>query len=154
MLPVPYVMQSANNWCWAACGEMLFRHRGQPSLTQCALAAAQFHQTCCISPTPSACDLGCWPDEAYPAHGMTVTPVYSAMTVAQVQGQLAAGRPVQVCYKWTGGDQTHVALIIGEHPNGDFEVLDPYRDYGRAARRFSQITGAYGLGTWIRSFTF
>lgn len=155
MLPVPYVVQTEDNWCWAACGEMLFRHRGQTNLTQCALASAQFRLACCPSPrAPAACDLGCWPYNAYPQHGLPVTQVGGAMTIAQVQAELAAGRPIQVCYQWRGGRQTHVALIIGEHPNGDFEVLDPSASYGRAARRFSQITGAYGFGAWILSFTF
>jgi hypothetical protein len=72
----------------------------------------------------------------------------------QIQAELAAGRPVQACYQWNGGSQTHVALIVGEHANGDFEVYDPWSGYGPGARSYNQIATAYGLGVWIISFTF
>ena len=151
---VPYVQQSETNWCWAACGEMIMRPKAIPQ-TRCSLASSQFTLQCCPSPgAPSACNRGAWPHLAYPGAGLPTTRTTSQLKQSFVSAELAAGRPVQVCYQWTGSRSTHVALIVDEYPNGDFEVFDPWHSYGRGRRQFSQIQNAYGLGTWIQSFTF
>ena len=152
--PLPYIKQTENNWCWAACGEMIMRSRGMGS-TQCTLASTQFSLSCCPSPgAPAGCDAGCWPDHSYPKAGVPTNRIPAPITRSQVSAELAAGRPVQVCYQWRGSRSTHVALIVSEYGNGDFEVYDPWPGYGRGARDFSQIESAYGLGTWIMTFTF
>ncbi|WP_182911862.1 papain-like cysteine protease family protein [Sphingomonas cavernae] len=151
---MPYVSQSETNWCWAACGEMIMQPRGIGQ-TQCSLASAQFALTCCPSPgAPNGCNKGCWPDLCYPSHGLPTKRTTSQLSQPFVSSELAKGRPVQVCYQWAGSRSTHVALIVDEYPNGDFEVHDPWSGYGRGRRQFSQIQAAYGLGTWIQSFTF
>lgn len=151
---IPYVAQSETNWCWAACGEMIMRPRAINE-TQCTLASSQFALQCCPSPgAPSGCNKGCWPDQSYPNANLATRRVPSPLSQAAVSSELAAGRPVQVCYQWTGSRSTHVALIVDEYPNGDFEVFDPWPSYGRGRRQFSQIRNAYGLGAWIQSFTF
>lgn len=152
--PTTYVKQSETNWCWAACGEMMMRPRGIAQ-SQCSLASKQFNLSCCPSPgAQRGCNLGCWPDQAYPKSGLGTTRVMSPMSQAAVSAELAAGRAVQVCYQWKGSRSTHVALIVDEYSNGDFEVYDPWPSYGPGRRQFSQIQGAYGLGAWIQSFTF
>jgi hypothetical protein len=148
---VSYVKQTETNWCWAACGEMLMQSRGIHQ-TQCTLASTQFTLQCCPSPgAPQGCNKGCWPDLV---SGLSAKRVKRALSRATVSAELAAGRVVQVCYKWTGSRSTHVALIVDEYPNGDFEVYDPLPIYGPGRRQFSQIQTAYGLGAWIQSFTF
>ena len=153
MLPATYVQQSEDNWCWAACGEMIFPVMGKAAIKQCDFASGQFALACCPSPgAPKGCNLGCWPDSAYPSRGLPTNPVASSMSRSAVHGELSAGRPVQVCYQWTNSNATHVAVIVGEYANGDFEVLDPW--YGRGPRSLSQIESGYGQGSWICSFTF
>lgn len=150
----PYVAQTEENWCWAACGEMIMRPRGIPH-SQCTLASAQFALNCCPSPVaPKSCNKGCWPDNSYPSAGVATTRVNTTLSPAQISAELAAGRQVQVCYQWTGSPSTHVALIVDEYPNGDYEVYDPWPGYGRGRRQLSQIHSAYGFGRWILSFTF
>ena len=123
--------------------------------TQCTLASKQFELTCCPSPrAPAGRNKGCWPHVAYPKAGLPTTRAMSQLAQAKVSAELAAGRPVQVCYQWAGSRSTHVALIVDEYPNGDFEVFDPWPSYGPGRRQFSQIQSAYGLGLWIQSFTF
>lgn len=152
--PTTYVKQTETNWCWAACGEMVMQPRGIAE-TQCTLASKQFALQCCPSPhAPAGCNKGCWPDLAYPNSGVPTTRTTAPLAQATVSAEIAAGRPVQVCYQWTGSSSTHVALIVDEYPNGDFEVYDPWPTYGPGRRQFSQIQGAYGLGRWIQSFTF
>jgi hypothetical protein len=151
---VPYIQQSETNWCWAACGEMIMQPRGIPQ-TQCTLASTQFTLQCCPSPgAPKGCNVGAWPDLAYPNRGLPTSRIKYPLSQATVSAELAAGRPVQVCYQWAGSRSTHVALIVDEYANGDFEVFDPWPSYGRGRRQFSQIQSAYGLGAWIQSFTF
>jgi hypothetical protein len=152
-LPLTYVQQSQSNWCWAACGEMLFRFGEMPQWTQCALASAQFGLTCC-SDLPDGCDQGCWPHLAYPGHGLDTDMVKAPLSLQEVRDELNDGRPVQVCYQWANTNSTHVALIVGEYSNGEFEVFDPAAIYGRRRLPFSQIENAYSLGQWIRSFKF
>jgi hypothetical protein len=153
MLPARYVRQSEDYWCWAACGEMIFPLLGKPVITQCNFASGQFGLVCCPSPgAPRGCDLGCWPDDAYPPRGLPTTATSSMLSLSNVQSELSAGRPVQVCYQWATSNATHVAVIVGEHPNGDFEVLDPW--FGAGPRSFSQIQSGYGQGSWVFSFTF
>lgn len=152
-VPMPYVAQTEDNWCWAACAQMLFGRPGSTPRSQCQVASAYFGQTCCPSPgAPSACDLGAWPQVAYPPQGIPTSWIQTALTQAQVEAELAAGRPVQVCLQWSASDSTHVALIVGQNEAGDFEVYDPI--YGAGSRSFDQIWSAYGLGAWIYSFTF
>ncbi len=151
---VSYVKQTETNWCWAACGEMIMQARGVAQ-TQCTLASSQFTLQCCPSPNaPLGCNLGAWPDLSYPSRGLPTTRIKSQLSQAAVSAELSAGRPVQVCYQWAGSRSTHVALIVADYGNGDFEVFDPWQQYGRGTRRFSQIQSAYGLGAWIQTFTF
>jgi len=151
VLGVVYAAQSQDNWCWAACGEMLFGFLGPQAIPQCALASAQFSLTCCGT-LEDGCDTGCWPDTSYNQHGLAVARYERPFTRGEVDAELAAGRPVQVCYQWAGGGGTHVALIVGNHATGDVEVFDPH--YGHASHSFDDVVDAYGLGDWIYTFTF
>lgn len=153
LLPMSYVGQTENNWCWAACAAMLLTRPGQAARSQCSIASTHWGLACCPSPgSQRACDRGEWPHVAYPPQGIATTFIQAPLSRAAVSAELAAGRPVEVCYQWTGSASTHVALIVGENSAGDFEVYDP--SYGAGARSFGQIASAYGLGTWIYSFTF
>ena len=151
ILPIPYVEQKGDNWCWAACGEMLFSQH-QPK-AQCAIAADYLNLVCCLtSRAPTECDEGAFPDDAYPDQGLPTQRIKAPLSLAQIRAEVAAGKPVQVLYQWTGGYQTHVALIVGEHPNGEFQVLDPLR--GSIRLPLDTINTAYGHGRWVWSFTF
>lgn len=155
MLPVSYRRQTGVNWCWAACGEMLFPLINGISRAQCDIASTALGRVCCGSPNaPVVCDVGAWPDHAYPPQNVPTTRVHGALSRAQVRQQLLAGKPVQACYQWAGGPNTHVALIVGEYGNGDLEVFDPLAAYGRGRRTFQDVENAYGLGRWVLTFTF
>lgn len=150
---IRYVAQTEDNWCWAACASMLLSRPGFAARSQCDIASVHWGQACCPSPgAPAVCDQGEWPHIAYPPHGIATSFFQVQLTEDEVRSELAAQRPVEVCYQWSGSSSTHVALIVGETPNGDFEVYDP--SYGAGVRSFGQIQSAYGLGAWIYSFTF
>lgn len=149
MLAVPYYKQEEDNWCWAACCAMLIALLGKTVFTQCQMASKQFSQNCCANPGSTVCNIGCWPENAYSNFNVTITRQNSALSAAQIDAELSAGRAVEVYYAWTGGG-AHVALITGKYVNGDYEVHDPY--YGSGPRALSQITSAYGQGTWPISY--
>jgi hypothetical protein len=152
---LPYVAQAESNWCWAACGEMLLNLPGKARRSQCQIADAQFGPNCCAMPhAPPACDRGQWPFVAYPPLGLPTTTIRRSLTIAEIRGELQAGKPVQACFQWTGGNQTHVVLIVDQHSNGDFEVHDPDRYRGPGPRSYNQVLSAYGAGSWVWSFTF
>lgn len=151
--PMLYAAQTENNWCWAACAEMLLSRPGLGARSQCSIASTHLGQVCCPSPgAPSACDEGAWPHLVYPGLGIRTSLTKSPLTQAALATELAAGRPVEVCYQWQGSRSTHVALIVNDNGGGYFEVYDP--SYGAGSRSFSQIASAYSLGVWIYSFTF
>jgi hypothetical protein len=66
------------------------------------------------------------------------------LTKANVQAELSAGKPVQVCYQWGNGSGMHFALIVGKFSDGHFLVYDPY--FGIKSCDFANIQGAYGYG--------
>lgn len=153
LLPVDYREQEQTNWCWAACCQMLAAFLGRPNLRQCDIAERQFHGGCCAAPSSSGCDRGEWPEVAYPANGIQLDRIDSALSRVALQAELDAGRAVEVYYVWQGGRDAHVALVTGYYSNGDFEVLDPARAFGPGRRTFDWILSAYGLGQWRLTYT-
>jgi hypothetical protein len=150
LLPVQYIHQEQDNWCWAACCEMLLLFLHRTHLSQCAMASRQFGADCCAQPSGAACNLGCWPEDAYGAFGVNIDRRGYALAQADLDNELAAMRPVEICYLWRESQGRHVALITGKYPNGDYEVHDPW--YGKGPRDFDTITSAYSLGEWELSY--
>jgi len=149
MLSVPYIHQEQDNWCWAACCEMLIALLSEQPVSQCQMASTQFGLVCCSQPLNSGCDTGCWPEDAYNKFGVQVTRVDNAIGGPDIDAELNAGRAVEVYFAWTGGG-AHVALITGKYPNADYEVHDPW--YGQGARTLDQINSGYGMGNWQISY--
>ncbi|MEH3036270.1 MAG: hypothetical protein PGN23_07255 [Sphingomonas adhaesiva] len=148
-----YVSQTENNWCWAACGEMLMQAHGINE-TQCSLASQKFKLACCPSPgAPHGCDKVAWPDQVYPPR-LPTFPVDGQITETRLIQELAAGKPVQVCYRWKGSSSTHVALVIAQLAQGRYGVLDPDKKVAQATYRFQDLATAHGEGDWIMTFTF
>jgi hypothetical protein len=150
-LPVPYHRQTENNWCWAACAQMVFEYYHTNSLQQCDLASGQFGQVCCANPSSAACDQGEWPDDVYPKYAMGFVRLNSSMSLSDVTTEISNQRPVEVYYAWSGNAGAHVALIVGVFPNGDVWVHDPW--YGSGQRAFSFVQSAYNLGSWTISYS-
>ena len=154
LLPVPYFEQEQSNWCWAACCQMFLRFRDpQNTERQCDMASRQFNGRCCASPQSAACDLGCWPEDAYDAYSVAYAKQGSAASYRAVKAELAAGRPVQVYYEWGPlGMSSHVAMVSGHYADKSLEVLDPSPTWGRQRRAFAQVRSAYGLGSWEKTY--
>ncbi len=149
-LAVPYFRQDGNNWCWAACAEMVFRYYNVNSLSQCDLASAQFNLQC-TDPPSTACDQPEWPDNVYPKYQMGFTAIKTPMSLSDVTAEINSGRPVEVYYAWTGGG-AHVALITAVYAGGEVWVDDPAPQNGPGRRTFTAVQNAYTLGRWAMSY--
>ena len=153
-LNVTYVKQEQDNWCWAACCQMVFGLLNFTvnggALRQCDMASSQFNASCCNSPSSSVCDQGCWPENAYNFYGINFIKTNSALSPAGVKAEIDAGRPAEVYFAWTNGG-AHVALVVGYYENGDLEVYDPY--YGPSRHAYSDLLSAYSMGSWTISYS-
>jgi hypothetical protein len=138
---------------------MVFPVMEKPHYTQCDFATQQFGKfgDCCANPTPNGCNQPAHPLCAYPAMGLQTFPDYPDRIA--VYAQLDLDRPIQVYYVWNPDPAdpnalpiSHVALIVGEYPNDQFEVYDPQLGQGICA--FGNIQCAYGHGTLNYTFTF
>ena len=146
LLGVPYLRQEQSNWCWDACCVMFLTYRGGPAPPrQCDVATRQFGAACCNTPTSSACDQGCWPENAFPNWAINFNRLGATIPFADIVTEIDAGRPVEVYYAWNGVG-AHVALVIGYYANQDLEVNDPW--YGPGRRAYGYVLSGYGQGAW------
>lgn len=53
-LEIPYVNQTQQNWCWAACAAMVINFYEEINLSSCQVASSEFNYNCCYNPGP--CD--------------------------------------------------------------------------------------------------
>ncbi|WP_407036422.1 papain-like cysteine protease family protein [Facivitalis istanbulensis] len=149
ILPVPYYHQEQDFWCWAACGRMLLGFFRLTDAQQCEFAERAFHGGCCATPGSSTCNNGYFPENSYGNFGIVIARPVQSTTQATLDGELGAGRPIEVTYWWTQGG-AHVALVTGRNANGTYEVHDPW--YGAGPRKLSEISSGYGLGRWANSY--
>lgn len=156
-LKIPFIAQRAENWCWAACAQMLQEGLHKPVLQQCEMAriraAAEnpgMHVRCCEKPISSECDKGCFPETIYSRLGIQVTRQESSLSAEALDAELRAGRPVQV-YQLLGGTTGHVVLVIGRTAAGYYHVLDPRE--GTLMRQYSELLAPSGDGQWRLSYT-
>jgi hypothetical protein len=153
MLDVPYVRQEQDEWCWAACSQMVAGYLGNPDVKQCELANFLHGQTdCCAKPGSLRCN------QPSPYEGIGL--VYQhlqincvsephAETVQVMVRELNARRPVEVGYLWSAGGG-HVAIVRGVTAQGLFAVNDPW--FGTGAVTYLALLTAYGGGQWAMSF--
>lgn len=141
-----------NEWCWAACAQMLAAFY-QNTLTQQCVFVSQMSsgQDVCDDPGDfnNALDISRITD-LFPLFNKTGPYVDHALSFEQVQGEIQAGRPVEVGYQWGNGG-AHVAIVAGAAENDSGQYLyvnDPDPQYACGWCLFSDVQSAYGNGTW------
>jgi len=146
-LGISPVYQQTPVWCWAAVGEMVFRHYGVPTVNpagnfQCGIVAL-LHPVCNVNcmncPVPAGSlqtmddMLTRYPDVAGQVRGRDVSISTSvadeALSLDDVIAEIDAGRPIVAGISPSGyrtlGLSEHVALIIG-YDDGALIVNDPF----------------------------
>jgi Papain-like cysteine protease AvrRpt2 len=153
MLRVELVRQTQNQWCWAACAQMVAAYYGNRTVTQCSLANFLHGRTnCCQRPGSEACNR--------PSQYEGVGRVFNhlriecishlwAVNTPVVLKELRGGRPVEVGLLWFGGGG-HAVIVYGLTPQGLWAVHDPW--YGTGVATDLYLRSAYGRGRWGYSF--
>jgi hypothetical protein len=142
-----------NEWCWAACAQMLAFFFQNSVTQQCDFASKMLPgQDCCQD--PGSCNTALdiiRIKELFSLFGKSEPPcIDHPVTFEQIQAEILAGRPVQVGYRWDDGNG-HVAIVAGagENDYGQFlYVNDPDPEFACGWCRFSDVQAAYGRGSW------
>jgi hypothetical protein len=137
-LPLTYIPQTCDEWCWAAGVTMVATYFGI-STSQCELASAysSFNYNCCFSGacSYSECNHGAGTSESVDRafqyvgiHGNATTITGSTVAIRQemIASELRARRPVLLAFM--GPYLSHVALVTGYKIVGTtrvFHVMDP-----------------------------
>jgi len=156
ILPVPEITQEELNWCWAGCADMVLTYYGE-AITQCALAAWLFQMPDCCS-APSSCDKPCQLSDVsrvYEQWEVQADFQCEAISAADLQSELDAGRPVAVAFQWTEGG-AHIVIICGWEQDQTgllFNVNDPDPAKGSSVHDYADLVSAFGLGTWRWTWT-
>ena len=146
-----------------ACCAMVLKYYAAPQ-SQCAIAnVGAGHTDCCQDPLPAGCNDTIWtvhptqPDiiTVYAGFDRSATHLFGSISFDDLKTEVDSnpGRPVEVCYAWTGGD-SHVALVCGysvDSAGAQFvKVNDPADNIGLIS--FASLQSAYGLGSWVETF--
>jgi hypothetical protein len=153
ILNVRLIRQQTNQWCWAACTEMVAKFLGVQGVSQCQLANFLHNRTnCCQAPTSNACNqpspyegIG----KVYLHIGVNCISHTWAVNHQVILRELQNERPVEVGYLWFGGGG-HVAIIYGITPQGLYAVHDPW--FGSGLCTYLHLWSGYGQGKWAFSF--
>lgn len=153
MLNVPYVHQEQNEWCWAACTQMIAAFKGNTDVKQCELANFLHGQTdCCAHPDSVQCNQPCPFERIVPVYkhvGIQATYDKHYELELVMQRELAAGRPFEIAFLWLGGGG-HVVIVHGIDENGNYAVNDPW--YGAGPVTYLGLLYAYGNGWWAVTY--
>jgi hypothetical protein len=128
ILNVPLYAQQTSMWCWAGSGEMIMTFLGG-HVAQCTQANSRFGRSdCCNTPTPAACVQGGWPEYNKWGFAFSSTPWGTALTWAQLKGQIDINKPIGFSWGWTGGGG-HYMVAKGYTTSGGVNqvaVNDPW----------------------------
>ena len=150
--PISQVPQRVEEWCWAACAQMVLNHFGA-NVQQCDVVNRQFGQTiCCTTPDDQLCNQPVDPADiasVYEKFGHHAELIASAISFDGLQSEIAGGnRPVQVGLAWAGvGGHTAIVWGVGIASQGPVLLVNDPK-YGTGSVYYVNLVQAYGLGSW------
>ena len=113
ILNIREIRQLANNWCWAASGEMVLSHYNQ-AVRQCKQVSDRLgNDRCCDLVINQECDQTGWPDfQRYNLRFQKTSK--QALTWDQIKTEIACKRnPIAFSWAWAGGGTGHMMVIKG-----------------------------------------
>ncbi|HYC95370.1 MAG TPA: papain-like cysteine protease family protein [Sphingomicrobium sp.] len=152
-LAIDYVAQEQDQWCWAACFQMIGGYLGFGGLGQLEMARRVFGSAACSNPQSRSCNRGAIPDQVIHLVGMTCSPLERALNAAELRQYLVYG-PVEIEFEsdGIGGITNHVALITAISDSGVTTFLDPWPEFGQSSPTLAQLQAHYHWGPWVRSY--
>lgn len=150
---VRYVQQVQDQWCWAACFEMIRDWMGLPHMSQLEMATKCFGQAACALPASAACNRPAFPSDVANRCGLNCLPRERTLTEEEVARELRYG-PLEAYFFFPPGSvfRSHVALITGMRSDGRLSLLDPWPAFGPSEPTVDKLLADYHGGTWKRSY--
>src|SRR5689334_20453365 len=146
--------QILREWCWAGVSGSIEHHYDPATdLTECKIAAAELHLSCCDS--RQQCNRVHRLDPPLERLGrLRAKPIFRPISFDEVRQEIDAGRPIAVRVGWHDGGG-HFLVIFGYHvtQSGLRQVIlgDPF--YGDSRTSYDLFCTSYqGSGTWTDTF--
>ena len=160
---VQHRRQQADNWCWAACVEMLEKaYTPASSRAQCAIVAQVLSRPdCCTSPDFVDCDCGAeipQIDAAVKTVCKQAASLGGPLSENALRDAFKVHPAVMVGWRWDDTSASvshHTILVTGVEGEEDeelrFLVCDPLST-GEDSLTFDELKDAQGKGKWIRTW--
>jgi len=167
VLPIVRKPQGAENWCWAACAQMVVKHLNQADVEQYDVVNKLLGRSDCDvganavdrSKCNKTCTVADLPRVYEPYH---IKCDHNPGNVAQIDMQgvvteIKAERPVEVGLFWTDSSGNviggHVVLVVGYGHDDWLYVHDTRLGFdSQPYVRYSYLQTAYGLGKWAHTW--
>lgn len=164
---VPAFKQEQTQWCWAACGSMIYYVYHTGTISQCAFVRTSqvrgntISSDCRYLPskgdpcsTPSAFNkpqilFDCYGSirDVLNSYGISSTRHDYAFSTSQLSSAMGARKMCIAGWGWNGGGG-HV-VVVNRYKNGNVYLNDPY--WGARIMTYSNFKRADGQGTWIQT---
>jgi hypothetical protein len=176
-LPVPRRRQVQDDWCWAACVDMVLHYYRRSAVKQCDIVGRRLNRDeCCDDPENEEFSVSCAPaavrdvwlewDIESAAHFPRGKRL-GWISEAALKRELDAGRPVEIGLSWADGEGGHAIVVSGwrEASGGVtyFYVNDPWNWGGELRKKYfeggvgqvpyAELRAAYGMGCWKWTWT-
>jgi Papain-like cysteine protease AvrRpt2 len=136
--------QVETNWCWSAVGVGVAAFYKSRKWSQCQLAGAVLNQSCCVQPTPGACNVYGSLDASLQTVGHFSSRSNNCEPFALVQSEINNRRPMGARIAWAGNG-AHFVALYGWLITGDgkefVDVADPW--YGTRNLPYSKFVSRY-----------
>jgi hypothetical protein len=147
--------QQQSNWCWAAVSASVavFYSAATAWAQQCQVASAELGQTCCpAGVNPGACNVPWYLDRSLTRVGHLNNWAGAPATMAQIQTEINAGRPLGARIGWASGGGYFVVLSGYSARAGNFVTVDD-PIYGHSTLPLATFQSSYqGSGSWTHSY--
>jgi len=148
-LKVSYREQQADNWCWAAAGQMVMETAKVSSAEQCKQADRVFKKsTCCPVPTQTYCD-NAW-DPAFASYGLKEKRAPTISDTDAVHELGTAKRPFVFRIDYDLGLNHYYVAYGFRYDQGKLriDIYDPWQGSGNTnfSLDFQDIATGTGLG--------
>lgn len=167
LLDIPPVTQQQSNWCWSACGEMIFNYLHEPTrVDQSLLAEALLGMHCTAD--PGRCDVGISISQLldlYSIMAVRYQALSGSLSASKLRLEIDQKRPVHIGILWSSGSSGHMILLRGyvDDPTEGLwiDINDPLQkaDATSVSTESESYWGcsydellSYLGGTWLWSF--
>lgn len=174
-LGVPRRRQRQDDWCWAACVDMVLDYYGRREVEQCEIVGRKIGEACCDDPLSEEYSVPCapkWVRGVWASWGLDARSHLPRagrlgwISEAALKRELDEGRPVEVGLRWDNGGG-HAVVVSGWRAGRGgrtyFYVNDPWNWAGDPRDEFfaegvgqvsyKELRTAYGMGRWRWTWT-